>query len=348
MSERDTDTGAPALPWWPLLPWQTSWAIEVLRGRATLPPALLLHGPRGIGKHALALNLAQALLCEASRADGLACGECAGCRYAIRGQHPDLLRLELTTIDEETGELAAVDTIAIDRVRALIDFVQLTSHRQRAKVAVIAPAERLNAAAANALLKTLEEPPASTFFILVSHHPGQVAPTLRSRCLRLAAPRPSPDQATSWLAAQGVANPGAVLAQADGAPLAALRLADPAWQEERGAWLAALARPASLPAVALASRVEVGARDERRERLTLVIDWLATWTSDLARVAAGGLPKRNTDFAESLQALAPSVAQPALFRYHRSLAEQRVLVTHPLQPRLVAESLLLGYRELFA
>ncbi len=149
------------------------------QGRATLPPALLLHGPRGIGKHALALNLAQALLCEAPRADGLACGECAGCRYAIRGQHPDLLRLELTTIDEETGELAAVDTIAIDRVRALIDFVQLTSHRQRAKVAVIAPAERLNAAAANALLKTLEEPPPLTYFVLVFGLP--VAPSRDDR-----------------------------------------------------------------------------------------------------------------------------------------------------------------------
>ena len=170
---------------------------------------------------------------------------------------------------------------------------------------------------------------------------------MRSRCLRLAAPRPSREQATSWLAAQGVANPEAVLAQAGGAPLAALRLADPAWQEERGVWLAALAKPASLPAVALASRVEAGARDERRDRLTLAIDWLAAWTSDLARVAAGGLPMRNPDFADALQALAPSVAEPALFRYHRSLAEQRALVTHPLQPRLVAESLLLGYRELF-
>ena len=65
-------------------------------------------------------------------------------------------------------------------------------------------------------------------------------------------------------------------------------------------------------------------------------------------MAAGGAPVRNPDFAPALEALAASVAQPALFRYHRSLAEQRALVTHPLQPRLVAESLLLGYREIFA
>jgi len=237
--------------------------------------------------------------------------------------------------------------IKIDTVRDLTRWALLTSHRGIAKVAIVDPAEALNIGAANALLKTLEEPPPSTYFILVSNHPGRVAPTLRSRCLRLAAPCPPQQEAVAWLASQGVANAQAVLAQAGGAPLAALRLAEPAWQEERAVWLAALAKPAALPAVALASRVDAGAKDERRDRLTLAIDWLAAWTADLARVAAGGAPAHNPDFAQALASLAPSVAQPALFRYHRSLGEQRALVTHPLQPRLVVESLLLGYRELF-
>jgi DNA polymerase-3 subunit delta' len=292
------------------------------------------------------MHFARALLCEQPLADGSACGRCPSCGYASAGQHPDLRVLDLVVVDEE-GEAKALAEIKIDSVRDLTAWSLLTSHRGLAKVGIVDPAEALNIAAANALLKTLEEPPPSTFFILVSHHPGQVAPTLRSRCLRLASPRPSREQAAGWLAAQGIGKPDAVLAQADGAPLAALRLADPAWQEERTVWLSALAKPASLPTVALASRLEAGARDERRDRLTLAIDWLAAWTSDLARVASGGVVKRNPDFAASLQALAPSVAQHALFRYHRSLAEQRALVTHPLQPRLVAESLLLGYRELF-
>lgn len=334
-----------------LLPWQADAAREALARRATWPHGLLLAGQRGIGKRALAMHFARALLCESPRADGAACGACASCGYAVAGQHPDLRVLELVEVDEE-GEAKALTEIKIDVVRDLTRWALLTSHRGMGKVGIVDPAEGLNLAAANALLKTLEEPPPSTFFILVSHQPGQVAPTLRSRCLRLAAPRPSPGQAVAWLEAQGVARTGianaaAVLAQADGAPLAALRLADPAWQEERGVWLAALAKPASLPAVALASRVESGARDERRDRLALAIDWLAAWTSDLARVAAGGSPRRNPDFAAALAALAPSVARPALFRYHRTLAEQRALVAHPLAPRLVAESLLLRYRELF-
>jgi DNA polymerase-3 subunit delta' len=329
-----------------LFPWQVELARDTLARRDAWPHGLLLTGSRGIGKRALAMHFAHALLCERPRGDGSACGTCASCGYVNAGQHPDLRVLDLVEVDEE-GETKALAEIKIDTVRDLTAWSLLTSHRGIAKVGIVDPAEALNIAAANALLKTLEEPPPSTFFILISHQPGQVAPTLRSRCLRLSAPRPSREQATAWLAGHGVGNPGAVLAQADGAPLAALRLADADWQEERGVWLAALAKPASLPAVALASRVEGGAKDERRTRLTFAIDWLAAWTADLARVAAGGLPTRNPDFADALRALAPSVAPPALFRYHRSLAEQRALVTHPLQPRLVAESLLLGYRELF-
>ena len=329
-----------------LLPWQVDAARAALARRGSWPHGLLLTGPKGIGKRALAMHFARALLCESPREDGSACGKCASCGYVAAGQHPDLRILDLVEVDEE-GEAKALSEIKIDTVREMNRWALLTSHRGTGKGGVVDPAEALNLSAANALLKTLEEPPPSTFFILVSHHPGQVAPTLRSRCQRLAAPMPSQEQSTAWLEAQGVANAVSVLAQADGAPLAALRLGDPAWQEERGVWLAALAKPASLPAVALASRVEAGAKDERRDRLALAIDWLAAWTSDLARVTAGGAPRRNPDFAAALSALAPSVARPALFRYHRSLAEQRALVTHPLAPRLVAESLLLGYRELF-
>jgi DNA polymerase-3 subunit delta' len=212
------------LPWLPMLPWQRAAALSVLAQRSSWPHALLLHGPRGIGKHALALNLAQALLCEAPQTDGLACGTCPGCRYAAAGQHPDLMRLELVVIDPDEGTLETVETIGIDRVRALTDFAQLTSHRQRAKVAVIAPAERMNAAAANALLKTLEEPPPATYVILVSDQPGRLAPTILSRCRKLAAPLPTPAEARDWLAEQGVALPDLALAQA--AARARSRMAD--------------------------------------------------------------------------------------------------------------------------
>jgi len=338
---------APALPWPALPPWLEGAAAEALAGRASWPHALLIAGPRGVGKHALALHFAQALLCESPRPDGAPCGQCPGCRYAVAGQHPDLLRLELSTFDEASGEWSSVDTIAVDRVRALIDFVLLSAHRQRAKVAVIAPAERMHPAAANALLKTLEEPPPGTFVILVSDQPGRLPATIVSRCRRFPVSLPPPAQALEWLAAQGVAAPEAALAQAGGAPLLALAHADATTQAERRAWQDALCDPARLPVIALAQRIESAGKDLRKPRLALALDWMIAWAADLARVNAGGTARRNPECAAKIAVLAPRVAPIGLFRYHRSLLRQRALLAHPLTPRLVAEALLLDYKALF-
>jgi DNA polymerase-3 subunit delta' len=343
----DDVAAAPALPWPVQLPWQQSTLAALASQRAALPHALLIHGHVGIGKHALALHLAQALLCERPHADGIACGACAGCHYAVAGQHPDLMRLELFTLDDESAELVRSETIPVERVRALIDFVQLTSHRQGVKVAVIAPADRMNVSAVNALLKTLEEPPPRTHLLLVTDQPRRLLPTVVSRCRMVLAPAPTDAEARAWLSAQGVREPESLLAQAGGAPLAALAIADPAQQQERKVWLTALADPDRLSAVQLAARIDAAGRDERKARLASVVEWLLAWTADLARVARGGSPVRNIDFGRALPVLAPRVAPPALFRYHRSLLQQRILLQHPLQPRLVAEALLLDYRSLF-
>ncbi|MEO8755456.1 MAG: DNA polymerase III subunit delta' [Casimicrobiaceae bacterium] len=336
-----------APPAWPdLLPWQVKAAADALAARASWPHALLIGGPRGMGKRTLALNFARALLCEAPRADGFACGACASCRYVAAGAHPDLQLVEPFKLEDD-GEVKQLDTIPVDRIREVIDWALLTSHRGRAKVAIIVPAELLHVSAANALLKTLEEPPPDTYVLLVAHQPGRLPATLRSRCRLFAAPRADAVVAQQWLARNGVAAPATVLAQADGAPLLALAMADPAWQGERSTWLQALAKPKSLSTVALAARVESGSKEERKQRLGLAIDWLGSWTADLARVAAGGTPLRNPDYAAALTSLAAAVAPIPLFRYHRSLSRQRALVAHPLQGRLVAEALLIGYRELF-
>ncbi len=347
MERGGEDTGAAALPWLPLLPWQPAPLAQLVAQRGTLAHAFLVHGPRGIGKHAFALGLAQALLCETPGPDGLGCGVCAGCHYAMAGAHPDLMRLELLQTDPDTGLLEAVDQIPVDRVRALIDFVEITSHRHRAKVAVVAPADRMNAAAANALLKTLEEPPAGTYLILVSDAPGRLAPTVVSRCRKLPAPLPSDTEARSWLVAHGVAEPELALAQAGGAPLAALSHADAAVQDERRAWIAALAEPARLSVAKLAARIDAAGKDERRGRLAWAIEWLIAWTADLARVASGAGVRQNPDAARALATLAGRVARVPLFGYHRSLLQQRAQLSHPLVPRLVAEALLIDYRGLF-
>jgi DNA polymerase-3 subunit delta' len=333
-------------PWQPLLPWQHDAAAAALASRARWPHALLITGRRGIGKRALALHFAQALLCEAPKPDGSPCGRCPSCGYVVAFGHPDLRLIDLFERDDE-GSVQAVDEIVVDRIRELRQFAQLTAHRQRAKVALIAPAEAMNANAANALLKTLEEPPPATYLLLVTDQSGRLPATIVSRCSVVAAPEPEAAAAAAWLAARDVEKPELLLAQAGGAPLLALELADPAVQRERAALLDALALPERLSPVAFGARLEAYPRDERGARLGEAVYWLLGWTADLASVASGGVARFNPDRGDALARLAARVARVTLFRYYRSLLRQRELLGHPLQPRLVAEALLFEYRAAF-
>ena len=347
MSGAGVDADVPAgLPWHAPLPWHAAPLRRLLAERALFPHALLIHGRPGIGKLAFALNVGLGVLCEAPAVAERPCGACPGCRYAQAGQHPDLLRIELVVPDDEGG-WKKVENIAIDRIRGLIEFVQLSSHRRIGKVAVICPAERMQAPAANALLKTLEEPPPSTYLLLVTDQPGRLPPTILSRCRRIPAPQPTPGEALAWLAAQGVADPALPLAQAGGAPLRALEVAAELPVAERRHWLDALAQPARISVLALGARIDALPKELRKQGLALAIEWLLCWCSDVARVAVGGAVRRNPDFAVAIAALAPRVAPLALFRYHRTLVRQRALLAHPLQPRLVAEALVADYKELF-
>lgn len=199
-----------------LLPWQEgSWSrIEAMLEAGRPPHGLLLHGPRGIGKRRLGARVAGAILC--SGPGPAPCGACRSCRLLGAGSHPDFLRVE-------PGEGEAV--IPIGSVRDLIDRFTLTA--ERARVAVIAPAEAMNQAAANAFLKTLEEPAGNATFILASDAPGRLPATVRSRCRKMAVPAPERGEAIAWLETK--ANPALarhLLDLSGGAPLAALELGE--------------------------------------------------------------------------------------------------------------------------
>ena len=149
-----------------------------------------------------------------------------GCRYVAAGNHPDHRILDLIDYDEKKGEWLPVNEIQVDRVRRdVVDFLAVSSHRGGRRVVVVSPAGRMNMAAANALLKTLEEPPAGATLVLVAGSPGRIPATVASRCMRMPAPHPEPAEAAAWLAAQGVEHADEALALAGGAPLAALELA---------------------------------------------------------------------------------------------------------------------------
>ncbi|MEO8487087.1 MAG: DNA polymerase III subunit delta' [Betaproteobacteria bacterium] len=347
MTDEVVDDVAPE-PWVPPLPWHRPWLEARLRERDRLHHALLVTGPSGIGKKILALNFAQALLCETPRDAGFACGTCAGCRYVAARTHPDLRVLDLFDVDEDDGCWKTVNEIGIKRVRRLTEMLEISSHRAGRRVAVIAPAERMTGEAANALLKTLEEPPPDTTLLLVAHRPGRLLPTVVSRCLRVPAPMPAHDEAIAWLESRGTSDASGALAEAGGAPLAALGLADAEGRAERKAWFDALAHPQRLVPIAIGARIDAAGKDQRKPRLAAGLDALVAWTADLARVSAGGSAQRLPAYQPALAALAPRVARIGLCRYHRSVLFQRAWIAHPLAPRLVAEALLAEYRALFA
>jgi DNA polymerase-3 subunit delta' len=326
--------------------WHRALLERLLADRERMPHALLLHGPAGIGKVEFAHALAAGALCESPRG-GLACGECPSCHWFSQGNHPDFREIVPEATADEEGEGAAEPeavkpekarslVIKIDQIRAVADFISLSTHRAGFKVLVIRPAETLQPAAANALLKTLEEPPARTLIVLVSDRPSRLLATIRSRCRLLALALPGRDEALAWLRAEGVEKPEVALASAGGAPLLARDLARPEESELRRRLLSELSRPGGADPLGFAPGID-------RQAVERFIHWMQTWVHDLARAKLAGAVRHHPDFAAALQARARAADTEALFALDRELASARSLAGHPLNPRLVAEHLLMAY-----
>jgi DNA polymerase-3 subunit delta' len=230
---------------------------------ARLPHALLIHEAPGAGGEWLAGALARMVLC-ATPAEA-PCGRCGPCQRAAQGQHPDL-----TLVQPMDGSLQ----IKIEQVRELGPQLALTAHQGGYKVAILSPADSMNRFAANALLKTLEEPPQGTLLILVVTQPSRLPATILSRCQRVRVRAPERAQAIAWLeATRGPGDWDKVLAVLGTGPMAAAAV-DPAAvaaiaAEVRQGLQEALAGGADPVAIA-----ERWARSELPLRLTCVENWI--------------------------------------------------------------------------
>jgi DNA polymerase III subunit delta' len=313
-------------------PWNEP-ILEAFRARLErLPHALLIHGAPGVGKLALAERMAQLLLCEHAEPAKRPCGACDGCRWFLGGNHPDFRRVEPEAlakqpVEAEDGEEGSSDAsparrakqpslqIKIEQVRALANFLNVRSHRGRLRVALVQPAEDMNENAANALLKGLEEPPAGAVFILVSHRPARLPATIRSRCVAIAVPLPSPDVGLKWLASQNIRDAERWLAYAGGAPLRALAYAAEAPLLER-----LLQSPGIV---------------EDREGIERLAEALQKIAIDRAFSAFGLPPKYRTGKG----AVSPQHAR-AWIAYARWMGENRALSRHPLNPKLFSAEML--------
>jgi DNA polymerase III subunit delta' len=309
-----------------------------LLGRRHAPPhALLVSGPAGLGKQELAIGFAKAMLCRTPEPDGAACGRCEACHWFTQDSHPDF-RLVAPEADEPAEEGRAArpsKMIRIHQVRALQDWLAVGAHQSGWRVAVIAPAEAMNPSTANALLKTLEEPPPLTLLLLVSHHPSRLLPTLRSRCQQVVCPIPPGELAEAWLRDQGIADPAAALALSSGSPLTAR---DASSQEEMSrAFLTAVgSEPFDLfNAAARLAAFPMGG----------ILDLLQKWIYD-ARCAGLDLPIRYyRPYSTLVSRTAGKVHPSGWLGLERRLVEARRLAEHPLNARLVLEDLFAAYAE---
>jgi len=315
------------------LPWLAEPLRQLRDGQRG--HALILQGGIGAGLLELALRLAQAWLCEQPPGP---CDQCAGCHLALAHTHPDLKVLmpeawqqRLEWLGEEEGGAAEDGSkskkkpsreIKVEAVRQAIDWSHTSNARGQAKVLVLFPADAMNAVAANALLKTLEEPAPGTKVLLAVEDPEHLLPTLRSRCQRARLSPPDEAGALAWLGQQGLAQPQALLRAAGGQPLGALELASQGMSGE--AW-------AGLP------------RQLAQGDWEMLVSWplpqalhtLQCLCHDLMARSCGGTPRYFP--TEALPAVADWAALSAW-----SLELQRVRrhEDHPWQAGLVLESLL--------
>ncbi|MCK5361563.1 MAG: DNA polymerase III subunit delta' [Gammaproteobacteria bacterium] len=323
---------APSLPWQDLQ-WQR---IAAMQASARLPHALLLRGPEGVGKVRFARRLVSALLCERHAFKERPCGDCRGCRLVAADSHPDLQTL---------APLEGKRQIGIDQVRSLIERIGLTPRYGGRKAVLVAPAEHMTRAAANTLLKTLEEPPGDALFVLVAHRAGALPATIRSRCQIMDFPVPDADTAKSWLAVELDSEEAAetALRLAHGAPLTARMQASGGGLEAREAILDDLERLLRGDGDAIAT-----AERWRNMGLVEALYWLLSVVCDLVWLKNGRSAHSLThsDRGPALQGLARGLDLMGLFRLFDHLVEARRAALGQLNfnEQLTLESIAIEWR----
>ena len=287
--------------------------------------AYLFDGPVGVGKEMAAFGLAQALVCE-RREGANACGSCSACKRAIpdadgKSRHPDIIIIERGLYDPSTigrGRNAETQEISIDQIRTLVlARAAYPPHEGRAKVIVIRRAEELSISAANALLKTLEEPIAKTHFVLLTTALGALLPTVQSRSQRVRF-GPLPDAVLEQIVvAKGIAPDVArsVVPLAEGSVEQALARCDPDENERREAFVKAAARALESGDFGAALELAEEAKKDKGElagRINALGAWLngrakAGSRRDAARFAFIDQALRDLEFNASAQLVVESM-----------------------------------------
>lgn len=298
-------------------PWhEVLWQGLVSRGE--LPHAFLFSGQVGLGKLQFAKAFAYYQMCS-SKTESKPCLRCHTCELMLAGTHPDMQVIE--------GEGAA-NNIKIERIRELVEWSTKSSQFASKKIAIIHPADKMNIASSNALLKTLEEPAANMLFLLITDYPALLPATIKSRCQQLHF-KPSFDELTiAWLKRHlaGEQDAERLLYISGGSPLSAIALSKDGHMQMRQTFFE------DIHAVLTHREDPVNVAEVwHKHNLLSLIDMLMTWAVDLSRLQAGGVAS-NQDITHTLFPVVSGVSSYALYKFYDRLLESKRMLLAGMNP----------------
>lgn len=319
------------------LPWhKNAWQLLAAYMQShRVPQALLITGGEGLGKFFLAQQFAQALVCQHRQANSLACFKCPSCRLVAAETHPDFI----TILPNELGK-----AININQIRSLFNQLCLKPQFEFYRVVIINPSELMSQAAANALLKCLEEPPERTVIILIAENKASLSATIRSRCQQLLITNPDTELSQQWLNSQNIKDDSEVLLNlASGAPLLAYRYANLDLINQRNdcfkQWITLI-----LPLGVQEPPVQIAEQWCKLESKQLLV-WLVSWVMDIIKIHILDSPKtlNNSDFTKHLKECAQRLKLEQLFQFYDLLLLSQQRLQTQLSKQLIYEQLLLEW-----
>lgn len=313
--------------------------------RDTLHQAYLFEGPEGLGKHRVALRLAMAANCEragALRESGQRppCGACRACTLIRRGDHPDVL---IVGPDPERK----TPTITVTQIREVVRKVGYHRYSGERRFVIVDPTEAMAAPSANALLKTLEEPPDGTGFILVAHSAAALLPTIVSRCQRVRFSAVGVDRLAEWLTERGLPDAPALARLSMGRPGAALTLSQgglEARRKLRETVVGPVERGDLGELFELSRTLCTGDRQRWVARVQQVLALLEDGVRDASVLAAGGpVELLDPEAAQQAERWAHALWPTGIPPLVRALDEAREGLARNAQGRVVLDALFLRF-----
>jgi len=348
-----------------LYPWTEEAFDAFFSSKDRQAHAYLLAGQSGLGKTVFAEQLVKTILCQTQEGD--ACGACQSCKLLESGSHPDLHVLQSEKRTLEINDLFASfapryledeskrkrrkkpsAVIAIDQVRGVIPDINTRPHLSSCRIIILNTAEDLNINAANSLLKSLEEPPSECFFLLISHEPGRLMPTLRSRCNRIDFRTPDKSQVLEWLNKQlpGRSDTADLLDHAAGIPLRALALADGVLNTDESRIFQVMLQLANRQIDPVTAAAELIKKTELIEILTPVQVMISRIIRLKTAVRNGVSAKKDDDRA--LIDIGKRLNFKQLYSFLDDLSASKQLAGGPLDDTLALENGLISWQRMFS